>query len=116
LHWAAAKGHDAAVRLLILSGAPLEERNQSGATPLHSAAANGEQAGVRALLAAGASHTVTDYADQTPHEAALGGHGCKDAVKLIAHFGLARRMAAQRQRGKALYGERRVPRTVLSAS
>lgn len=101
LHWAAAKGHASAVRLLIKIGAPLEQRNESGATPLHSAAANGELAGVRALLSAGASHTVTDYSEQTPHEAALS-RGCKDVVKLIAHFGLARRMATQRQRGKYL--------------
>ena len=101
LHWAAAKGHASAVRLLIKTGAPLEQRNESGATPLHSAAANGELAGVRALLSAGASHAVTDYSEQTPHEAALI-RGCKDVVKLIAHFGLARRMATQRQRGESL--------------
>lgn len=101
LHWAAAKGHASAVQLLIKSGAPLEQQNFSGATPLHSAAANGEQAGARALLSAGASHAVTDYADQTPHDAALS-RGCNDVVKLIAHFGLARRMDAQRQRGTPL--------------
>jgi hypothetical protein len=108
LHWAAAKGHASAVRLLIQSGAPVEQRNESGATPLHSAAANGQLPAARALLSAGAHHAVADYAEQTPHTAALS-RGWNDVAKLIAHFGLARQMSEQRQRGAPSFSNGQPP-------
>lgn len=40
LHWAAAKGHAAAVRWLLAAGASPRATNKGAATPLHAAAAN----------------------------------------------------------------------------
>jgi hypothetical protein len=51
LHWAAAKGHIAAVAFLLRQeGADVNVRNACDSTPLHTAAANGQDEVVRALL------------------------------------------------------------------
>jgi ankyrin repeat protein len=54
LHWAAANGHEATVRLLLDCGAHIEAQNSRGWTALHWAAKCGREATVRLLLDRGA--------------------------------------------------------------
>ena len=54
LLWAAAKGHEAVVKVLIAAGADVNKMSKSGATPLGEAARNGHEAVVKMLKAAGA--------------------------------------------------------------
>jgi ankyrin repeat protein len=55
LHWAAARGHQAAAELLLAHGADLAARDKSGRTPLELARAEGRQALADLLQRSGAS-------------------------------------------------------------
>ncbi|KAJ4183501.1 hypothetical protein NW759_017070, partial [Fusarium solani] len=65
LWWAAAKGHEAVVRLLLDRGAHTEAADKDGWTPLWRAAANGHEAVVRLLLDRGAHTEAADKNGRT---------------------------------------------------
>ena len=52
--WAAEKGHEAVVKLLLEKGADLESKDQDGRTPLIWAAEDGHESVVKLLIAKGA--------------------------------------------------------------
>jgi len=60
LHWAAANGHEATVRLLLDCGAHIGAQNSRGWTALHWAAKSGREATVRLLLERGAHAGAQD--------------------------------------------------------
>jgi ankyrin repeat domain-containing protein 50 len=66
LLWAAQKGHEAAVKLLLERGAELETKDKDGQTPLLWAAQNGDEAVVKLLLERGAELETKDKDGQTP--------------------------------------------------
>ncbi|XP_028666613.1 CARD- and ANK-domain containing inflammasome adapter protein [Erpetoichthys calabaricus] len=66
LHIAAARGHLAAVQLLLSRGARLDARDGQGRTALHRAAESGNEPVVRALLAVGADMYALDKESKTP--------------------------------------------------
>ncbi|KAH7268708.1 hypothetical protein B0J15DRAFT_510518 [Fusarium solani] len=66
LSYAAAEGHEAAVRLLLDRGAHTEAADKGGRTPLWWAVANGHEAVVRLLLDRGAHTDAADEDGQTP--------------------------------------------------
>jgi len=73
LHWAAAGGHDAAVRWLLRAGVPADAPNFAGASPLHSAVNNGHGATAALLLLEGGADALRrDELGETPRDAALG--------------------------------------------
>ena len=75
LHFASGCGHTECVRLLIKAKAPLEAKNNRGATPLMCAAFQGHRDVVKLLLSAGASpRTRSNECGNEPlHQAARGG-------------------------------------------
>ncbi len=77
LHWAAARGDAAQVKVLVFAGARLESSTRNGSyTPLHLAAQAGRGAAVRALLESGANaNAVTSSGGATAlHMAAAQGN------------------------------------------
>jgi ankyrin repeat protein len=75
LIWAAKKGYENVVRLLVNKGANLATRNSDGVTALYRAAANGHSAVVQYLAENGASIDIIDRMGWTPlHRAAHHGH------------------------------------------
>lgn len=77
LHWAAARGDAAQVKVLVFAGARLESSTRNGSyTPLHLAAQAGRGAAVRALLESGANpNALTSSGGATPlHMAAAQGN------------------------------------------
>jgi ankyrin repeat protein len=88
LSWAAEKGHEAVVRLLVEKGADLESRDSyDGRTPLSWAAEKGHEAVVKLLLGKGAELEAKDkYYGRTPlWRAAVNGH--EAVVKLLLEKG-----------------------------
>ncbi|KAH0544335.1 hypothetical protein FGG08_001476 [Glutinoglossum americanum] len=79
LPWAASKGHEAVVRLLIEKGAELDLKDEVGWAPLSWAAEKGHEATVKLLIEKGAKFDSKDRRGQTPllwavekgHEATL---------------------------------------------
>jgi hypothetical protein len=75
LSYAAEKGHDVIVRLLLENQANVEAKDRLGQTPLSLAAEKGRFDTIQALLAAGASVNNEDKYQTTPlHWAAKNGH------------------------------------------
>jgi cytoskeletal protein RodZ len=66
LSWAAAKGHDAVVKLLLDKGAEIEAEDKYGRTPLLLAAAKGHDAVVKLLLDKDAEIEAKDGFYRTP--------------------------------------------------
>ncbi len=66
LHWAAARGNDALVQLLLDHDADIDARDTNGNTPLHLAARNGNLSMVKLLIARGANATIVNRDGQTP--------------------------------------------------
>ncbi|KAM5342893.1 hypothetical protein ACJ41O_013859 [Fusarium nematophilum] len=86
LSWAAARGHEAVVRLLLDRGAHTEAVDQWGRTPLSWAAVEGHEAIVRLLLDRGAHTEAADEEGSTPLlRAAEGGH--ETVVRLLLDRG-----------------------------
>ena len=88
LHWAAAEGHEATARTLIVEGkADVNAKDKDGQTPLYQAAANGHEAAARTLIVEGkADVNAGDNNGRTPlHVAAAGGHEAT-ARALIVEF------------------------------
>ena len=65
MHWAAERGHEAVVRLLLELGAYAEAKDGCGWTVLHSAAQNGHEAVVRLLVEKGMDVEAKDYSGKT---------------------------------------------------
>jgi len=75
LSWAAEKGHEAVVRILLNAGATIDTEDTDGRTPLLWAAESGHEAVVRILLDAGATVDTKDIYGQMPLSwAAENGH------------------------------------------
>jgi hypothetical protein len=75
LHWAAVRGHEAVVRLLLDKGADIETRDGNGWTALHWAAKWGHEAMVRLLLDKGTDIEARDGSGWTAlYGAAIQGH------------------------------------------
>ena len=90
LHYAAAGGHVATIRALVLDlGASVDACGHRGnpATPLHRAAAAGHCEAVRALVRLGANIRAEDgFGDMPAHSAASAGH--TDVVRMfVEEFG-----------------------------
>jgi ankyrin repeat protein len=66
LSWAAEKGHEAVVQLLLWNGAELESEEYGGQTPLSLAAWTGQEAVVRLLLEKGADVESKSSRSGTP--------------------------------------------------
>jgi hypothetical protein len=76
LSWAAEKGHEAVVKLLLEKGAELEAKDKDGRTPLLWAAKNGHEAVVKLLLENGAEPEAKDKRGRTPLSYAI----CEDRL------------------------------------
>jgi ankyrin repeat protein len=75
LRWAASRGHEAVVSLLLEKGAILDLKDSLGQTELHQAASSGHEAVVRLLLEKGADAAAKDgYGYTALHRAAIIGH------------------------------------------
>jgi ankyrin repeat protein len=72
LHWAAGRGHDTVVRLLLEHGADLAAKDGDGDTALHVAAGRGYDIVVRLLLEKGADVTATTVHGGTALHRAVG--------------------------------------------
>ncbi|KAK9811860.1 hypothetical protein WJX72_011307 [[Myrmecia] bisecta] len=82
LHWAAAKGHLAAIKWLLLKGANPNAQNHAGATPLHAAVSNSQVAAASMLLFEGeADPELRDDFGELALDVAL--ERCHAAVKLM---------------------------------
>ena len=57
-HWAASKGHVAALEVLLRAGADVHARNNGDSTPLHCAALTGDVSFIRLLLKMGADRAL----------------------------------------------------------
>ena len=85
LHWAAAKGWDGALSLLLRAGADVGARNNGDSTPLASAAISGQSDCVRLLLSAHADPVAADeFGDSPLSLAKRAGH---DAVAALLEGG-----------------------------
>lgn len=83
LHEAVRSGNAAMVQLLLAAGAPIDEQNNLGETPLHLAAEEDERLAVlELLLLAGANPMLKRIFDETPLEVALnsGSEGCASTL------------------------------------
>ncbi|KAF3312506.1 hypothetical protein TWF173_007116 [Orbilia oligospora] len=86
LSWAAEKGHEAVVRLLINVGAEIETKDSEGLTPLSWAVKKGHQAVLQLLINAGAETETKNIYGQTPLSwAAEKGH--EAVVRLLIDAG-----------------------------
>ncbi len=87
LHWAAERGDDALVPLLLAAGASASVRTRVGDyTPLHLAARSGSATAVTALLAAGASTAVTTSTSGVqPIHLAAGSGSVETVTALLDH-------------------------------
>lgn len=85
LHWAAANGHPALLRLVLRHGADVDCRDAIGSTPVHSAVLRRQLGTLSILLEAGADAERWDLQGWTPlHLAAITGNS--DVVaRLLAH-------------------------------
>ncbi|KAL1528485.1 hypothetical protein AB1Y20_009828 [Prymnesium parvum] len=81
VHWAAAKGQAAALRLLLEAQGDPHARNQGDSTPLHTAAMNGHAECAKLLLDAGADPRQCDeFGDSPLSLAAAKGHAAVAAL------------------------------------
>lgn len=72
LSWAAEKGHEIVVRLLLEKGEELESRDKDGRTLLLCAGTNGQEAAVKLLLDKAVDVNSKDEGGQTPLSQQLG--------------------------------------------
>ncbi|KAJ9606921.1 hypothetical protein H2200_008932 [Cladophialophora chaetospira] len=87
LHMLAARGQESMVRLLVESGASLNERDNDGRTPLHHAASNGHTDIVDVLLEHEADGNLYDHMGLAAiHVAAQNGH--EKTVRLMLRLGI----------------------------
>jgi ankyrin repeat protein len=86
LSWAAERGHEAVVKLLLEDGAELESKDEDGQTPLSWAASKGHEAVVKLLLEKGAELESKSKYGQTPLSWAAE-HGHEAVVKLLLEKG-----------------------------
>ena len=85
LSWAAAKGHEAIIRLLLDKGANIEAKDEWSRTPLSWAAAKGREAIIQLLLDKGANIEAKDKWGRTPlWWAAANGH--EAIVRLLQNY------------------------------
>lgn len=84
LHLSCANGHLSIVRILILSGAPVDAKNLSGSTPLHYAALTGQIGVARELVGANAQLVVENNFEKTALDEALQGRHKETADYLMA--------------------------------
>lgn len=66
MSYAAEKGYESSIRLLIQQGANVESRDSAGRTPLSYAAENGQDLSIRRLLKNGADEESEDNTGRTP--------------------------------------------------
>jgi Ankyrin repeats (3 copies)/Heterokaryon incompatibility protein (HET)/NACHT domain len=86
LSWAAKRGHEGIVKLLLAKGADPAAADLLARTPLHQASAGGHVDVAKLLLAKGANTAAADSGGWTPlHQASMG--GCVDVVKLLLEKG-----------------------------
>jgi hypothetical protein len=86
LHWAARRGHEATVQLLLQARAKVNARDIHGETPLHEAASSGHEIVVQLLLQAGEEVDAKTPDGETPlHKAARWGH--EAVVQLLLQTG-----------------------------
>ncbi|KAM0258573.1 hypothetical protein ACHAQJ_003744 [Trichoderma viride] len=86
LSWAAERGHEAIIQLLLKAGAEIDSKDKRDRTPLFWAASGGHEAVVKLLLEAGAEIDSKDEYNQTPlGQAADEGH--EAVVKLLLKAG-----------------------------
>lgn len=83
---AAAAGNEEVVRDLIARGAPVEQRDVSGATALHHAASKGRTAMVGLLIDGGAQPTSVTKPGLTPYDVAVAS-GHDDTAAHLRHHG-----------------------------
>ena len=70
VHWMAALGDGAAIRLLANAGADLSAQDHQGNTALHLAVTGAHESAVAALIAEGAAVTLHNALGQTPEDLA----------------------------------------------
>ena len=89
LHWAAERGHQEVVELLISSGAVVDPKTRIGKyTPLHLASQSGHGGATRLLLKAGSNpNTTTTTSGVTPLHLAAAAIGGADAVAALLEHG-----------------------------
>jgi hypothetical protein len=86
LHFAAKRGHEAVVQLLLDKGADIKAKDKPGQTALHFAVTGGHEAVVQLLLNKGADINAKDNNGKTVlHRAAFGGH--EAVVRLLVDSG-----------------------------
>ncbi len=68
VHWMAALGDDAAIRLLAQAGADLSAQDHQGNTALHLAVTGAHDSAVAVLIAEGADVTLHNALNQTPED------------------------------------------------
>ncbi|KAF7502472.1 hypothetical protein GJ744_005687 [Endocarpon pusillum] len=117
LGYAASRGHETVVRLLLTYGADVNAKGQRGGTALQGAADRGDEAVVRLLLAHGADVNAKDQSGGTAlQEAAIGGH--KAVVRLLLAHGADVNTKSERGRtalqGAAVRGHEAVVRLLLA--
>jgi hypothetical protein len=86
LWWAAAKGHEAIVKLLLEKGADIDSKDNNNQTPLSWAAAEGHEAVVKLLLKKGADADSKTNGRRTPLSRAAA-YGHEAVVKLLLEKG-----------------------------
>ena len=89
LHWAAERGHQKVIELLISSGAALDTKTRIGKyTPLHLASRGGHGGVTRLLLKAGSNpNATTTTSGVTPLHLAAAAIGGADAVAALLEHG-----------------------------
>ncbi|OBT84941.1 hypothetical protein VE02_06622 [Pseudogymnoascus sp. 03VT05] len=86
LSWAAMKGHEGVVKLLLEQGAKVDAKDKYGQTPLSWAAEDGHEAVVKLLLEQGAKVDAKDSSSRTPLSGAASS-GREGVVKLLLEQG-----------------------------
>ncbi|KAJ5936883.1 hypothetical protein N7466_003333 [Penicillium verhagenii] len=86
LSWAAMRGHEAVVRLLLEKGASLESKDRNDQTSLLCAASRGDEAVVRLLLEKGAELESIDNYNRTPLSHAVS-YGHEAVARLLLEKG-----------------------------
>jgi len=85
LHWAAAKGHEEAAKLLLGAGAKVSAKDAVGWTPLHCAASAGHAGAAKLLIEAKAPVAAKDAVGATPLDRAIRGNHGEVAGLLMKH-------------------------------
>ena len=103
-HYAAARGHAAAVASLCALGADVAARDERDCVPLHYCAGGGKWDAARALLVRGADPNAPDKDERTPlHYAAR--RGCPKTTGLLVNGGWGTRLDATSARGTTALSE-----------